>query len=202
MISAALTFLRDHLNTFVNNKHPLGASEVTVILDRIVNHRGDPVPEGSEYILLTLVNSEEETVGKQQLPYFRTSDDKMTVLNPAISMNLYLQISTMSATDSGIERSGYIRALKMLDQVILCFQYRNVFNATQYPQLRNANIEKIILEPISLTFEQLNHLWATHGAKYTPSVLYKCRTIIFRETVNGPEQPVITEINAEEAYLQ
>jgi hypothetical protein len=67
--------------------------------------------------------------------------------------------------------------------------------------LHDGGIEKIIIEPVSLTFEQLNHLWATLGAKYLPSVIYKCRTLIFRETAVSPEAPLITELVGDEALL-
>ncbi len=203
MIEPTMSFLCDQLNKFIFVKDPLGtagASTGVVILDAIVNQKNEPTHAGGDHVFMNLVNIEEETVGKSQLPYFRSADDKLNVQNPDIKLNLYVQLSAFSESTLG-GTVPYSRALKLLDQVILFFQYRNVFQGTHYPALKKAGIEKVIVDPISLTFEQLNHLWATLGAKYLPSVLYKVRTLTFRETGVNPEQPLIQEIIAQDIAL-
>jgi hypothetical protein len=196
MINTSLSFLNAVLNNFIALKDPLGSAGALskpVILDNIVNQKNDLFHSGGDFVIMTLVNTEEETVGKSQLPYFKTADDKLSVLNPDIKLNLYIQFAAFSDKSVG-NQTPYSRALKLLDQVVFFFQYRNVFSGSQYPMLQDGGIEKLIIEPVSLTFEQLNHLWATMGAKYLPSVIYKCRTITFREAVVSPELPLITEL--------
>jgi hypothetical protein len=196
MINTSLSFLNAVLNNFIALKDPLGSAGALskpVILDNIVNQKNDLFHSGGDFVIMTLVNTEEETVGKSQLPYFKTADDKLSVLNPDIKLNLYIQFAAFSDKAVG-NQTPYSRALKLLDQVVFFFQYRNVFSGSQYPMLQDGGIEKLIIEPVSLTFEQLNHLWATMGAKYLPSVIYKCRTITFREAVVSPELPLITEL--------
>lgn len=203
MIEPTMSFLCDQLNKFIFVKDPLGtagASTGVVILDAIVNQKNEPTHTGGDQVFMNLVNVEEETVGKSQLPYLRTAEDKLNVQNPDIKLNLYVQFSAFSETSSG-GAIPYSRALKLLDQVILFFQYRNVFQGSHYPALKRAGVEKVIVDPISLTFEQLNHLWATLGAKYLPSVLYKVRTLTFRESGTLPEQPLIQEIIAQDIAL-
>lgn len=203
MIEPTMSFLCDQLNKFIFVKDPLGtagASTGVVILDAIVNQKNEPTHAGGDHVFMNLVNIEEETVGKSQLPYFRSADDKLNVQNPDIKLNLYVQLSAFSESTLG-GTVPYSRALKLLDQVILFFQYRSVFQGTHYPALKKAGIEKVIVDPISLTFEQLNHLWATLGAKYLPSVLYKVRTLTFRETGVNPEQPLIQEIIAQDIAI-
>jgi hypothetical protein len=203
MIHASLSFLRNQVNSFITIKDPLntaGSMVNAVVLTNIVDQENHLFHPAGDFIFMTLINTEEETVGKSQLPYLKTPDDKLHVVNPDIKLNLYIQFSGFS--DSKLETSpGYERALRLLDQVVLFFQFTNVFNNTQYPALLTAGIEKLILEPVSLTFEQLNHLWATLGAKYMPSVIYKCRMLIFRETIVSPVKPLIKELSTDEMLL-
>lgn len=203
MINTSLSFLKTVLSNFIILKDPLisaGSLTTPVILDNIVSQKNEPLHTGGDFVLMSLVNTEEETVGKSQLPYFKTSDDKLNVLNPDIKLNLYIQFAAFSDTTTG-GQNPYVRALKLLDQVVFFFQYRNVFTSSQYPDLQKGGVEKLVVEPVSLTFEQLNHLWATLGAKYLPSVIYKCRTLTFRESVVSPVLPLITEILSEETSV-
>ena len=41
------------------------------------------------------------------------------------------------------------------------------------------------MELVSPTFEQQNHIWGGMGAKYLPSVLYKVRMLVYRETLES-----------------
>ena len=203
MIYATLSFLRAQVNSFITMKDPLntaGALSNSVVLTNIVDQENKLFFSSGDYVFMTLINNEEETVGKVQLPFLKTPDDKLHVLNPEIKLNLYIQFAGYSDNkESG--PAAYERALLLLEQVVYYFQYRNLFTGSQYPDLAKNGIEKLIMEPVSLTFEQLNHLWATLGAKYMPSVIYKCRMLTFRETVVSPEQPVIKEISTNETLM-
>ena len=200
MIYTSLSLLNNLLNGFINQKDPLnllGAVPKPVILTNIVDQENKLLKKGGDFIFMSLINIEEETVGKSQLPYIKTPDDKLNVTNPDIKLNLYIQFAAFS-DDTQSDPGAYERSLKLLDQVVFFFQYKNVFTATQYAELLNDNIQKLIVEPISLTFEQLNHLWATLGAKYLPSIIYKCRMLTFREVVISPEKPLIKELVTDE----
>ena len=168
-----------------------------VILTTIVDQENKLLQKSGDFIFMSLINIEEETVGKSQLPYFKTPDDKLNIVNPDIKLNLYIQFAAFSdKTDT--DPGAYERSLMLLDQVILFFQYRNVFTASQYNSLLENNIEKLIVEPVSLTFEQLNHLWATLGVKYLPSIIYKCRMLTFRETVVSHEISLVKDLKIDE----
>ncbi len=197
MIYTTLSFLSGELNTFIKLKDPLnmaGGGGQLVTITSIVD-QDNKLLNTNDGVWLTLVNTEEETVGKSQLPYFKNPEDRLQVQHPDIKMNLYLLFSAYAdpATGGGISLSGYERALKMLDEVILFFQFRQVFRAQDYLALKDAGIEKLMMDPVSLTFEQQNHLWATLGAKYLPSFMYKCRMLTFREQQVAKEATVITD---------
>lgn len=200
MIHSSLSFLKNELNTFITLKDPLnsaGALVNPVVLTNIVDQENHLFKTGGDYVLMTLVNTEEETVGKSQLPYLKTPDDKLNIVNPDIKLNLYIQFATYSDnTTTSIQ--PYERALLLLDQVVYFFQFRNVFTKKEHPALMAAGLEKLIIDPVSLTFEQLNHLWATLGAKYLPSVTYKCRMLAFRESVVAAEMPFISDISVDD----
>lgn len=197
MMHSSLTFLKDELNTFISSKDPFksaGAVSEYVMLTNIVDQENHLFKTGGDFVLMTLVNIEEETVGKSQLPYLKTPEDKLLVVNPDIKLNLYLQFAAFS--DVGTSNiPTYERALMLLEHVIYFFQYRNVFSNKEHSALLNAGLDKLIIDQVSLTFEQLNHLWATLGAKYLPSVTYKCRMLVFRESVVANEKPFISELS-------
>lgn len=198
MIYPSLSFLCGALNNFLALKDPLssaGSIDKPVVLSNIVDQENHLLHKTGDYIFMTLVNTEEETVGKSQLAYTKSPEDKLYVTNPEIKLNLYIQFAAFS--DSTLAPSAYERSLLLLDQVVYFFQYRSVFTNSQYPVLMNFGIEKLVVEPVSLTFEQLNHLWATLGAKYLPSVIYKCRMLPFQEQVVAPEKQMIKEISTD-----
>lgn len=203
MIYNSLSFLCGVLNNFIALKDPLnsaGGLSEAVVLSNIVDQESHLIHNSGDHIYMTLINTEEETVGKSQLAYSKSPEDKLYVTNPDIKLNLYIQFAAFSgSTTSGL--SGYERSLLMLDQVVYFFQFKSVFSKSQYPLLMSSGIEKLIIDPVSLTFEQLNHLWATQGAKYLPSVIYKCRTLTFREAVVSPEKQMITEISTDNSMM-
>lgn len=201
MLYDALSFLAAQLSAFVRLKDPLqtaGGAGPWVTLSNIVDQENRIVPQ-NDGIILTLVNTEEETVGKAQLPYFKTPDDRLHVENPDIKINLYLLLSAHATSDSGGGSgwSGYEKQLRLLDEVLLFFQHRAVFKATDHIALRQAHIEQLMLDHVSLTFEQQNHLWATLGAKLMPSVMYKCRMLTVRQTLVSREAPPVIDFETQ-----
>ena len=61
-------------------------------------------------------------------------------------------------------------------------------------------IEKLIVEMISLTFEQQNHMWGTLGAKYLPSVLYKVRMLVVQRSAEAPAS-LVSEVQTNQSSL-
>ena len=84
----------------------------------------------------------------------------------------------------------YVEALKALSLVIAFFQNRFVFQVAGNGDAAS----RIVFELYSLTFEQQNHLWASLGAKYMPSVMYKASIVEIRDTQVAAEVPPVEEI--------
>ena len=77
----------------------------------------------------------------------------------------------------------YVEGLKQLSHIISFFQAKNVFTQDNSPALAkyDPDIQKLVVELYSYSFEQLYNFWSVVGTKYLPSVLYKVRVISFQE---------------------
>lgn len=136
-------------------------------------------------IFMSLINVEENRVSRDPHNYLRNGTE-ILLKNPA--MNLYLTVLFTSVRPEG----GYGLALQGLQQVIGFFQNKYVFDHTNTTNL-DPEIEKLILEMISLNLEQLQQLWSMLGGKYHPSVAYKMRMITI-DSVTDQSGPFIQEI--------
>ncbi|RAW01597.1 DUF4255 domain-containing protein [Pseudochryseolinea flava] len=199
MVDQALNFLSSELNVFIGNKdyHYRGL-EVAMVSD-LVDEKGEltfkkrmNATTTGDFLIITLINVEEEVIGKSQLPYLKHPNQSFDVLNPEVKVNLYMLVTAVS-TKAETER--YTNALKVLSYAIGFFQYKNVFDRVNSPVLPEG-IGKLIVELVSPTFEQQNHIWGGMGAKYMPSVLYKIRLLTYRERMETSGAATVRKIKA------
>lgn len=183
MIEKALLFLRDQLNNYLKLK--LGISSDMVVIDNIVNQNG--VLNASE-LCLSLISVEEEKVHKSQSPYRIADNGTVNLVNPEIKLNLYVFFT------ANFSPNNYQEALRFLSHIITFFQSRQVFHHNNAPAL-DEQIEKLILELVTLSFEEQNHLWGFIGAKYIPSVLYKVRLLTVADEAALQEVQILSGIN-------
>lgn len=192
MIQEALKFLVDELNQFFSLKlEP--TTEKRVVLGNIAraydNDAGsNPENSISGKTVISLVNVEEDKVSKLHENYVKTMDG-VKYKNPPVFINLFVLVS--------INNQDYKLSLKLLSLVMQYFQYRSVFTKDVYPSL-DKNIQKMIVELVSMNFEQVNHLWGTLGGKYLPSVLYKIRQLTIDENEVTGVGTLINEIQINE----
>jgi hypothetical protein len=139
--------------------------------------------------ILTLVNVEEERMSKSPNNYIRVNE-KVEYRNPKIPLNLYCLFS--------VNHSSYDTALQYLSLIIQFFQYRNFIDHKNTPPdngiVLDQKIEKLIVELVSMNSEQVNHLWATLGGKYLPSVLYKVRMLEIEDDTPGLQVDAISQL--------
>ena len=183
MINEALKCLVSELNEYLKNNDMLGTDlKSKVLLSGIIDQAGQVAIKEENTVVVTLVNIEEEPVSKSyNLANSRTTEN---MANP-VSINLYILFSAY------FTNTNYEESLKFLALVISFLQEKNVFTNANSPGL-HSNIEKMSLEMVSLSTEKLNNLWATLGAKYMPSVLYKLRMLSFNSSDLKEYRPVIT----------
>lgn len=167
LIYQALYFLKNQLNSYL--KFQLGdAYADTAFISNPVGQDGSAAADTSDRILLTLTNVEEEKIGKTQTPPIKSINGQEVRVQPELKLNLYVLFIA--------NRNNYEESLKFISHVITFFQGKNVFTPQNSPEL-DSDIEKLIVELSTVTYEQLNNLWGAMGAKYMPSVLYKIRML-------------------------
>jgi hypothetical protein len=184
MIYESLSCLTDEINQYFKNK--LKTAEDAVVLSGIVSQDGTVAIQGENKIIVTLVNIEKEILGSTNGA--RITGGSVTNQSAALNINLYVLFSAY------FKPGNYTEALRFLSFVIAYFQYKNVFTRANTPQL-DAGIDKLIFEMASISPEQLNNIWASLGAKYMPSVVYKMRMLTFDESIIKEYRPAISNID-------
>jgi hypothetical protein len=163
-----------------------------VLMKNFVNTKGESNLSDGE-VGVMLVSVEEEKNMKPQIQREKRTDSSVSFANPEIYLNLYILIAVKPA-DTGDDSYG--TALKRLSLVLEYFQANSFFENVTLPA-SSETIEKMMVDLFTLSFEQQNQLWASLGAKYLPSVVYKIRLVVIDKDEFGAEQPVIKEIGAD-----
>lgn len=139
--------------------------------------------------ILSLVNLEEERSSKTN--NFVRVNDKIEYRNPKIQLNLYCLFA--------LNHSSYDTSLQYLSLIIQFFQYRGVIDHKNTPPENglalDPKVEKLIFDMVSMNAEQVNHLWATLGGKYLPSVLFKVRMITIEDDTPGFQADAISKMS-------
>jgi hypothetical protein len=206
MIGLALKLLRDELSSYVFlNKRPTDAIiDTDVILHNISLMDGDAQGELNNKIVITLVNTEEESTLKNGSHIYRTLNG-IKYIEPPVFLNLYILISATLGQDL---QDAYEFALHRLSLVIQFFQAKKNFTIKNSPFTTITNDDsisqevkdglKLNIELYTLTFEQINHLWGSLGGKQVPFAMYKVRLVKVQEK-SGQIVPLIEEIESKES---
>ncbi|RDE24675.1 DUF4255 domain-containing protein [Motiliproteus coralliicola] len=180
MLDIALKFVVDELNAYL--KARTGVTDDVVTLGQVIDDNGK-YAFAKESLVLTLVNLEQETASRQQLPDSQYRDGKSIKLPPQLHLNLYLMFVARF--------SVYDQALKYLSHTLNFFQANAAFSADRHPALDPA-VERLSLDLQSPSYDQLNQIWAYLGGKHLPSVLYKMRVISLQDMSSEIGPPVLT----------
>lgn len=202
MLRNALEFLTDELNAYLQVRDPVNFQDAkTAVLTNLVKPDGTFAANASSgqgndkfSIAVTLINMEQDRVAESQ-NFYRREKDKVQVVEPPLNLNLYVLFSAVA--------DKYSTALTLLDHVLGFFQSHPVFDDAGYPHLNSKAdplqpwtfIQRMVTDLHTLTLEQQNNLWASLGAKYMPSAMYKIRTLTYHDVHPKSEGLPITEIN-------
>jgi hypothetical protein len=194
MINKALKFLTNEVNAYLDLHNGAEPTERFAVLTNVANGNGDwAIP--SQKIGVSLINIEEEKVFKDQQIHFRTAGGDYTQQNPEIKLNLYMLICANYVNDPQVtDDDKYSLGLKQLSHVITFFQGKNVFTPENSPAMADTELQKLVVELYSYSFEQQYNFWSILGAKYLPSVLYKIRLLAFQDGVVQSQSPAITNV--------
>ena len=187
MIETALDLLVADLNAYVNG--PEG--EPFVLLERLVDDEGKYLV-GQGKVACTLVNLEEERITNHK---FRnnSSGDFHAQKNPELLFNLYVLFAVNPKTNQG----SYGEGLRLLSRIVAFFQGKPLFNHQNTPSM-SADLDELMVEMFPMSIEHQNNLWASLGAKYLPSALYKVRMVAISDSGRFELEPLIQTLNISE----
>lgn len=190
VIKTAIDFLRDKLSTYITQKT---GDDETVILANLASGTGTAPTANSSKLIVTLVNLEEERVGRVQGSLSNAENGRFFRQNPPVKLNLYV----MFAADP-FGSGTYGQALGLVSHTIEFFQANLEFTPENSPELDPA-IDKLIMDLYTFPIEQQNYLWGSLGTSYHPNVIYRVRLVTVQEQmpINEVGEINTIEINAQ-----
>ena len=167
MIHIAINAIAHQLNSYLKQRLELGEDIVFASnLSELDLPDAEPI---TNKIIISLVNVERDIITR---PVAGSGMGGPGVQTGSTSrFNLYLMVAAHFA------RNSYSDALEALSASVDFFEYQPNLDRAATIEL-DPRIQRIVLEPMTLSFEELAKLWSVLGGKYLPSVLYKARMIV------------------------
>lgn len=181
MIHQVLPAIAGELSEFLQSR--LGIGEDQIVLGNIMNQDGTVAVEGNK-LVISLINIEREG-SKGPLNSFGNN-------RPPVHINLFILFGAVY-NQANINNRDYLEALKMISGVISFFQANNSFDSHSCPGFP-PELSKVLVEIENFEFRELVNLWSGFGAKYTPSVAYRIRSLDMSEDIISDEIPPIAGI--------
>lgn len=154
---------------------------------------GDDFLFSKTAIILSIVNIEEDKTLRNQSVYIKNTNDH-TQISRYKQPTQHLILSILFASYSK-DLSKYLDGIDKLKGVISYFQQNNSFyykdddtELIDYEtylgktELQQQQYQKITMESVSLSTDQVNQLWSYLGSRYMPSMLYKLRLCMIQES--------------------
>ena len=174
MIDRALLFLRDELNAHLARAGGGAGAGLEDPVTLVDGDKLDPLTLKTGAINALLVNLEQDMIMRRDDPFLTTlSDGSIVRARPDIRLNLWiLFIARFHAYEAG---------LAGLSSVLEFFQANPVFDGRSSPAL-DPGIDRLQVELHTLPLSEQNDLWGSLRLGYHPSLLFKVRMIIVRDT--------------------
>lgn len=135
--------------------------------------RSEIATELDNHLVLSLINLEEERALKNGRAFSNNNLTEVAYKNAPIHLNLFLLITA--------NYRNYETALKRLTQVLTFFQGKQKFTLSDSPgsnlMLAPVTELSLVMDLLSLSFEEVNHLWGCLGGKQSPFVVYRGRLV-------------------------
>jgi len=171
LIGSALTYLRDKVNTHLQDGETDSGQPLVVFIE---GDKIDPLNIQSGRVNILVVNVEEERELRGANPYY---DERSQRINPDIP----LSISALFIA----RFNDYPTSWNYLTDIIRFFQSHPVLeradNQAQSSNNMPEGIESLRCEMISLNFQQQNEVWGALKITQHPALLYKIKLITLRD---------------------
>ena len=174
MMAEAMGLLLKQLNDYITQVDGGAGGPDQAVLGNVAQlDRAEVATELENHLVLTLVNIEEERTLKNGAVTAPIGAGQVGYRNRPIHLNLLLLFTA--------NYRNYTTALRRLTQALTFFQGKNKFTAANSPgsNLPQGGIVEftLVMDLLSLTFEQVNHLWGVLGAKQIPFAVYRGRLV-------------------------
>jgi hypothetical protein len=166
--------LRDQLNAHLSAGVPDPVPDSAEARVQLVDgEKSDPVEFRLNAITLLLLNIEQETSQRSADPYLRTpGETNLRKLQPEIRLNLYVLFVARFKV--------YEQGLNQLSLVIRFLLTHRALDHANTPGL-SPQIDKLVLELVTMPLSEQNEIWSALRASYQPSVLFRVRMVVFRD---------------------
>jgi len=174
MMVEAMTLLLRQLNDYLARVDGAAGAPTTALWGNVAQlDRTEIATELDNHVVLSLVNVEEERTLKNGRVSFPLASGEVGYRNRPVHLNLFLLFTA--------NYRNYGTGLRRLSQVVTFFQGKQQFTLANSPgalppqsSLREFSL---VMDLLSLSFEEVNHLWGFLGAKQSPFVVYRGRLV-------------------------
>jgi hypothetical protein len=180
MIDVALTFLVAELNDCLRASY--SPTEAKAVWSAHCSPDASPVAEILNKVSVTLVNLEPDSTLRKVLADWMSTGDELLRRNPAIQLNLLVLFAA--------HFSDYPESLNVLTAVLTFFEDRNVFTPQNSPRLALA-FERLTLELVPTSQQDVRFLWGTLGPRYAPGAVYRLRMSTLQKSKVQESTPAI-----------
>ena len=186
MINEALTFLNVQLGSYIRVQ--TGDSEDVVRFAE--NSKRGEISLRKDAITLLLTGIEEERLFRAGIAPGNSSEQGG---NSGLPLNLFVLFAC--------QFEDYNKGLQHLSLVLRFFQGNPTLNHQNSPDL-SPSIEKLNMELQNLSILEQKALWQSLHLPYQPSVLYKVRMVVIKDSESPELVPVVTQIQLKTAEPQ
>lgn len=197
MIFLTLEYLRRRLDRFIHSEYPddKDESDPYIILGEpaLIDELGTR-DKYQDKIIMCLLFTEEELALKNSSPYV-IKEGRINIVNPPVFLNLVVIFCT--------NYNEYGDGLIKISDVAKFFQSNKQFKFSNSPVEENDSFmltskEKVELEMtidmMTLSIEQVNHLWGTLKSRVLPFLVYKVRVVKLETEQKLQEGEIIKEM--------
>lgn len=175
MVVSALSLLLAQLNQYIHHADgsPAGTANVAIWGNIAQLDHSETATTLENRLVLTLVNVEEEKTLRNTGTVSRDPNGGIGYHNPPLHLNLFLLFAS--------NYRNYETALKRLTQTMTFFQGKQKFTLGNSPAAglnvsRSADLS-LTMDLLSLSLEEVNHLWASLGGRQMPFAAYRGRLV-------------------------
>jgi hypothetical protein len=177
MLYEALAILKAQLQQYISQNDDTVTTDSEVVLGNIALAESQVSADINNKVVIGLVSLENDATLKNGPTRF-VEQNQIRKENRPVHTNAHIIITAHYP-------QSYTNAVKRLSQVIKFFQGKSIFTQANSPLTELEEVEgiaefKMVLELMSPSFEQQNHIWGMLGGKSHPFALYKARMIMLK----------------------